>query len=134
MPSHLQQFFPLSGEPKSKFIEKALAWSNQYTYSAYFDPNHFSYPYQPFKHMLGVAGEQAFVLEANQDRAGFFQLLKKAHKRKWLMGFLGYDLKNELEQLKGENAELSPFPKALLFEPAVKVFGSHPYASLAISG
>ena len=121
MPSHLQQFFPLIGEPKSKFIEKALAWSNQFTYSAYFDPNQFNYPFQPFKHMLGVADEHAFVLEANQDHAGFFQLLKKEHKRKWLMGFLGYDLKNELEQLASENFELLPFPKALLFEPGVRL-------------
>lgn len=37
------------------------------------------------------------------------------------MGFLGYDLKNQLELLESKNQELLPFPDALLFEPEIRL-------------
>ncbi len=71
--------------------------------------------------MLGVAGLQAFTIESKNDTDTFFHKLKSEHQRKWLMGFLGYDLKNQTEQLQSENNFLIPFPNALLFEPDIRL-------------
>jgi para-aminobenzoate synthetase component I len=119
MPENLQQLFPI--HQKSQFVQKAMAWSSKFTYVAYFDPNDFEYPFQPFKHMIGVASAHTFTLESANDSDTFFARLKSEHKRKWLMGFLGYDLKNQTEQLHSNNKSLIAFPNALLFEPEIRL-------------
>jgi para-aminobenzoate synthetase component 1 len=37
------------------------------------------------------------------------------------MGFLGYDLKNQLESIESKNPALLPFPDALFFEPQIRL-------------
>lgn len=43
--------------------------------------------------------------------------MKNLHQNEWLFGYLGYDLKNELEKLESRNADYVGFPDASLFQP-----------------
>lgn len=63
--------------------------------------------------MLAVGMKRALMAEP-----GFaFEGLKSFQKSKWLFGYLGYDLKNELEKLSSDNADYLGFPALNFFEP-----------------
>lgn len=51
--------------------------------------------------------------------SNFFDSLKETvtHSNTWLFGFLGYDLKNDTENLSSSNTDYSDFPQMLFFEP-----------------
>src|SRR5690606_694026 len=52
------------------------------------------------------------------DNEAFFDKLIYARQTKnWLFGFLGYDLKNEVENLKSNNYDGTEMPDAYFFEP-----------------
>lgn len=48
-----------------------------------------------------------------------FEQLKEFYNshREWLFGYLGYDLKNDVEDLKSENQDLHQFPNMHFFQP-----------------
>jgi para-aminobenzoate synthetase component 1 len=98
---------------KSKFIRQALHWAATYSHFAYSDCNDIAYPHAGFKQYLAVGAKR--TLNASNTP---FEAILNFHQKKWLFGFLGYDLKNNIEQLNSENKDLLNFKEFSLFEPA----------------
>jgi para-aminobenzoate synthetase component 1 len=89
--------------------EALLAWANSFPYCCFLNPNHWQnqYPQGSFPKLLAVAHQKftySFIDEQN-------------FTGKWLFGYLGYDLKNRLENLQSKNPAYIKFPESLCFEP-----------------
>lgn len=100
------------------FETKAVHWLNSHPYGAYFNPCHFDqYPHGAFKKFL-AAGTKKLTFDGIND----FQQLATKHKQNWLIGHFSYDLKNQLEKLKSQNASLIGFPDIHFFVPEHIIF------------
>jgi len=96
--------------PKSSHYWSALLnWSNQFQYCAIFHPQQVEqYPFGAFPKSIAVGNKKLNL------KAPYFQTLKTHIKRnpdEKLFGYLGYDLKNELEKLESKN------PTTINWEP-----------------
>jgi para-aminobenzoate synthetase component 1 len=98
------------------FKDKALAWASGFQTACYLDSNGYHDPYSAFDLLIG-AGESANLL-ASAGRA-FEQLNQflNDQNKNWILGLLGYDLKNEIESLKSENPDQLQFPNLYFFVP-----------------
>ncbi|GAB3642687.1 aminodeoxychorismate synthase component I [Spirosoma arcticum] len=104
----------------SAFRWQALAWATaQQAHKDGFvlllNHNDIAYPNDPFPNRLFV-GAKRVISFAGQDA---FQALHKAHweKPSYLVGYFGYDLKNQLEALESRNPDRLGFPDAYFVEP-----------------
>ena len=104
------------------FRRRALLWADAWSLVCYLDSNEDrQYEYQSYDALLAV-GEERQLLRA--DPEGGFAALRRfadADPDAWLFGMLGYDLKNDLEQLDSQNFEATGMP-ALHFFRAEVVF------------
>lgn len=97
------------------FKEKALRWASTFDTLCYLDSNGFNDPYSKFDTLI-AAGTRA-ELTANAGSA--FDQLDEFRKNNpgWMTGFLGYDLKNEIETLSSSNPDGLKFPDLYFFVP-----------------
>lgn len=97
------------------FREKALQWAASFDTLCYLDSNGFNDPYSKFDTLI-AAGARA-ELTANTGNA--FDRLDEFRKNNpgWMTGFLGYDLKNEIEALTSANPDGLKFPDLYFFVP-----------------
>lgn len=98
---------------KTTFLEKALHWASDFSHYTYFQSNGISYPYQGFEEILAVGAKRIFFPN-EKDR---FEALSAFHQNKWLFGYLGYDLKNDTENLSSNNTDHVQFLEISFFEP-----------------
>jgi len=113
--------FPYQGFSKEEFIIKALNWADTQSHFAYFNSNDISYPKNGFRHVLAIGANDKLEYCAGS----VFDGLRAFHKRieqsdqinDWLVGYLGYDLKNETERLESNNHDLLEFPETQFFNP-----------------
>ncbi|RFZ90512.1 anthranilate synthase component I family protein [Mucilaginibacter conchicola] len=97
------------------FKQKALQWAAGFDTCCYLDSHNFTNPYGKFDTLIAV-GSKA-VLKADAGDA-FAQLEAfRATNPGWVMGFLGYDLKNEVEALSSANVDYLNFPDLYFFVP-----------------
>jgi para-aminobenzoate synthetase component I len=97
---------------KSAFIRKALNWANAHSHFAYYNSNQIDYPYDGFIHCLAIGAKR--ILNAGQSP---FEALADFHQNTWLFGYLGYDLKNNIEKLESQNEDRLLFKDLSFFEP-----------------
>jgi para-aminobenzoate synthetase component 1 len=97
------------------FRKKALQWASTFDTLSYLDSNGFNDPYSKFDTLV-AAGARA-ELTANADSA--FNELEQFRNDNpgWMTGFLGYDLKNEIEALTSANPDGLKFPDLYFFVP-----------------
>jgi para-aminobenzoate synthetase component 1 len=97
------------------FKLKALQWASSYSTACYLDSNGFDDPYSKFDTLIAIGAKTAIT--ANTGNA--FDKLEAFRKNNqdWLCGFLGYDLKNELEKLSSQNPDNLQFPDLYFFAP-----------------
>ena len=115
-----------------EFKQKSLFWASTFETACYFDSNNFADEYSAFD-VLIAAGAKRF-LKCNSGSA-FDQLSQFLENTStYLPGFLGYDLKNELEDLESKNPDHLGFPDLYFFEPIhlilikngeIKIYSSH---------
>jgi len=99
----------------NSWISKALHWANaHYQYISYHQNNGIEYPHEGFKHYLAIGTHQVIKPSLN-----CFHELEKVHNNKWLFGYFGYDLKNEIEGLDSCNVDHLGFPELSFFEPEI---------------
>ncbi len=118
--------FPYKGYSKQDFLEKALHWANSRSHLAYFNSNNIDYPYDGFKEILAIDTLKTLYPETGVN----FNNLEKFHNEvtndsnfnNWIFGFLGYDLKNELDKLKSDNSDYVDFPDIHFFTPRHLLF------------
>lgn len=97
---------------KSSFIKKTLDWANTHSYFAYFNSNDIEYPHSGFEHYLAI-GTKRLLNHSNKP----FEALSQFHQNSWLFGYLGYDLKNSVENLDSVNPDTLGFYELSFFEP-----------------
>ncbi|GAB4124915.1 MAG: anthranilate synthase component I family protein [Raineya sp.] len=86
-----------------------LAWASSFKYCCFLNPNHWQkeYPQGSFPKILAIA----------QQKSSISFLDEQNFSGKWLFGYLGYDLKNRLEQLHSQHTATVEFEDSLCFEP-----------------
>jgi len=97
------------------FKDKALQWASSFDTICYLDSNNFPDKYSKFDALIAVGAKSS--LTVNSGNA--FEQLKKFRSENpgLITGFLGYDLKNELESLTSSNPDELDFPDLYFFAP-----------------
>src|SRR5690606_1258852 len=87
---------------------------------SYFSPNEYNYLHGPFPHLLAVGATAVLTSPVK----GAFEALQHFHDdtKDWLLGFLSYDLKNDIEILKSDNPATIPFDGLTFFQPETLLF------------
>ncbi|WP_158824804.1 anthranilate synthase component I family protein [Mucilaginibacter lacusdianchii] len=99
----------------AQFKQQALQWAATFEVACCLDSNHFKDKYSQFDALIAVGVRD----EVTANAGDAFSLLHKFRQRNpgWITGFLGYDLKNEVEQLWSTNADHLHFPDLYFFAP-----------------
>ncbi len=97
------------------FKQKALQWANLFEVCCYLDSNGFSDPYGSYD-MLLAAGTKSTLQECAGKAFESLEAFYSEHQS-WMFGLFGYDLKNEVEQLRSENQDHLQFPDLFFFIP-----------------
>jgi para-aminobenzoate synthetase component 1 len=99
---------------------QALAWAIAHEagdsgFVAFLNNNRIQYPNDPFPNRLFVGAKRVVSFSGENT----FQELYEAHQRQpsYLVGYVGYDVKNQLERLTSRNPDRLGFPKSYFVEP-----------------
>lgn len=97
------------------FKLKLLAWSQQFDDVVWLDSNNYEQTHSNFDAVLAV---DAFT-SIQTDYHNAFENLKEYQSitKDWIFGYLTYDLKNDVEDLKSENFDGLQFPDLYFFQP-----------------
>jgi para-aminobenzoate synthetase component 1 len=98
-----------------QFKQKALQWAATFEVCCYLDSNSFTDKYSKFDALI-AAGVKAEVTAQAGNAFDALSDFRSIHTE-WMTGFLGYDLKNEIEQLSSSNADYLQFPDLYFFVP-----------------
>lgn len=103
----------------AQFRQQLLSWSQQFREIAFLDSNSYPQEYSSFDCVLAV---DAFT-SLKTDFHNAFDDLKQYEQttKDWLFGYLSYDLKNDVEDLKSANFDGLEFPDLFFFQPK-KIF------------
>lgn len=102
-----------------QFKQQLLIWAQQFREVIFLDSNSYPQRYSSFDCLLAV---DAFT-SLKTDSHNAFDDLKQYQQttRDWLFGYLSYDLKNDIEDLKSNNFDGLEFPDLFFFQPK-KIF------------
>ncbi len=102
-----------------QFKQQLLSWSQQFREVVFLDSNSYPQEYSSFDCLLAV---DAFT-SIKTDFHNAFDDLKQYQSttKDWLFGYLAYDLKNNVEDLKSSNFDGLNFPDLFFFQPK-KIF------------
>ena len=102
-----------------QFKQQLLSWSQQFREIVFLDSNSYPQEYSSFDFLLAV---DAFT-SIKTDFQNAFEDLKQYQQttKDWLFGYLSYDLKNDIEDLKSDNFDGLDFPDLFFFQPK-KIF------------
>ncbi|MBI9057040.1 MAG: aminodeoxychorismate synthase component I [Labilibaculum sp.] len=103
-----------------KFKEQLLFWSKKFEYVSILDSHDVNQKanskkeYNTYELIAGIDSLQ--LIEPEKD---CFETFKKEldHAKDWWFGYLGYDLKNEIENLNSDNLDGLKMPKMNFFRP-----------------
>lgn len=97
------------------FKQQLLSWSQQFREVIFLDSNSYPQEYSSFDCVLAV---DAFT-SLKTDFHNAFDDLKQYQQttKDWLFGYLSYDLKNDVEELKSGNFDGLDFPDLFFFQP-----------------
>ena len=111
-----------------QFRLKALAWADEQPLVAYYNPNSIPYPHNGFEHMLAVSSAKPVAIDQQNVLQSMQEKLSQPHAL-WC-GYLGYDLKNQIEKLDSQNPDGIGFPTAFFFEPEVYFCFNHDHLNI----
>ena len=97
------------------FKEQLLLWAQQFNKIVWLDSNNYSQKHSSFDAVLAV--DSFSEIETNYTNA--FQQLKKyqTEVQDYIFGYLGFDLKNDVEKLTSNNIDELHFPDLFFFQP-----------------
>jgi len=98
------------------FIQKALQWAAQFEHVCYLDSNGYRDNHGNINVFLAVGAHASFVSDGITTFAALQQFLDE-YPNTWVPGYLGYDLKNEIEDLQSRHPNRTEFPGAYFFVP-----------------
>ena len=102
-------------ENAAEFKTKILTWAQQFREIVFLDSNDFPDQYSSYDCLLAI---DAFT-SIKTDYHNAFEDLKQYQQttRDWLFGYLSYELKNNVEDLKSSNKDGLNFPELFFFQP-----------------
>ncbi|MCK0125689.1 anthranilate synthase component I family protein [Gelidibacter sp. F2691] len=101
--------------PNPNFKAQLLQWSQQFEEVVWLDSNSHQQRYSTYDVVLAV---DAFTCMSTDSYQAFDQLQEyQTSTKDWIFGYLTYDLKNDLENLKSEHADGLEFPELFFFQP-----------------
>ena len=107
--------FSFSIDDIGMFKKRALSFFAREDELFYLDSNESVDPYSYSKCIIGV-GRKAVLSCSVGDAFDQLEVFQKKHQD-WMFGFLGYDLKNELEDLKSSHRDHCGFPDLCFVVP-----------------
>jgi para-aminobenzoate synthetase component 1 len=111
----IKESFKYDGE-LTAFLKKAVEYANTFSHFSFFQSNNIPYPFEPFKTLLAIGARE--ILKPTESN---FKALAHFHQGDWLFGFLGYDLKNELESLTNNHTNHEQFGDIGFFRPQILI-------------
>lgn len=96
------------------FKQKVFHWAGRNKHACYLDSNDYQESWSSFDCLAGAGALS--VLQPAENCFGALNAFMDRH-RGWLLGFLGYDLKNETEALSSGNDDRLGFPSLYFFIP-----------------
>ena len=103
-------------ENRATFIQQALQWAAGFDCVCYLDSNGYQDPYGSIDALLAVGAKISFTSNGENTFERLQEFLD-SHPDSWIPGFLGYDLKNEIEGLESRHPNTTGFPDAFFFVP-----------------
>ncbi|MFZ4862832.1 anthranilate synthase component I family protein [Sphingobacterium sp. Mn56C] len=103
---------------KEVFETRALLWAQQFEQVCFLQSNGYSDAYSALESILAVDARDTFTAMAGH---AFMDLedFKARYPKQWVLGFFGYDLKNEIERLHTSFDNPLDFPDAYFFVPKI---------------
>ncbi|WP_416442989.1 aminodeoxychorismate synthase component I [Leeuwenhoekiella sp. A16] len=99
-----------------------LLWAQQFNEVCLLDSNNSLDKYSSFTFLLGVDAKSSLHATSKDNFDALAQY--RSQTEDFILGFLGYDLKNELEDLQSNNHDELDFPDLFFFQPK-KLFLIH---------
>jgi para-aminobenzoate synthetase component 1 len=101
------------------FKQKALAWAAAFDTVCYLDSNNYADPYGKFDTLISIGIRH----EIEPKTGNKFEKLGDFRRQNpgFITGFLGYDLKNEVENLSSANPDGLHFPDLYFFAPQIVI-------------
>ena len=98
-----------------QFKHQLLTWAQQFREVVFMDSNDYPQQYSSYDCILAV---DAFT-SVKTDYHNAFEDLKQYQQisKDWLLGYLAYDLKNDIEALNSNNFDGLDFPDLFFFQP-----------------
>ena len=93
------------------FREQAIRWADQFDHCCVLDSNGYADPYGRYD-LLIAAGARHICCAGFEDLKAFYEKYGS-----WMFGYLGYDLKNQIENLNSDNPDGLGFPESFFFVP-----------------
>ena len=97
------------------FKNQLLNWSNQFREVVFLDSNNHHQNYATYDFVLAVDAFTSIKTDAKNAFADLHQY--QSQTKDWLFGYLSYDLKNDVEDLKSNNFDGLDFPDLFFFQP-----------------
>ncbi len=98
------------------WLRKATVFANQHSHFCFLQSNNIPYPNDAFPTLIAIGARELFT-----DTLNSFEELKAFHKNEWLFGYFGYDLKNQVEDLKSNHSNHTRFPDICFFKPEILI-------------
>lgn len=115
----MRNFISIDLSADTDFKNKLLQWAQQFREVVFLDSNSTTQSYSDFDYLLAV---DAFTsIQTDQHRAFLDLEAYYSQTQDWIFGYLTYDLKNDVEDLKSENNDELAFPDLFFFQPQ-KIF------------
>ncbi|MDJ1500128.1 anthranilate synthase component I family protein [Xanthocytophaga agilis] len=106
-----------------QFCTQALTWAESQDCFHYFTDNQLGsqYPHGGYRNMLVLGAKERIPLQKGQVFDDLEEYLQ-AGKKDWIIGYWGYDLKNEIEELQSHNSNPFTLPDAFFYIPDILIF------------
>ncbi|MEO5945980.1 MAG: anthranilate synthase component I family protein [Chitinophagaceae bacterium] len=99
--------------------KKVLNWAKQFGTFCFLDNHQYQTKPHTVECLLGAGIKRSISLDAGTALEQLQNFIDE--KNSWLFGHLGYDLKNEIEELSSTNTSTIKFPDLFFFEPEVVI-------------
>lgn len=105
---------------KITFEAKALCWAQQFEQVCFLQSNGFNDEFSTIDSLLAVQAIDIFEGVGNHTFKSL-QHFKAKYSQQWMLGFFGYDLKNEIEDLHTNHPNPLGFSDAYFFVPSTLI-------------
>jgi para-aminobenzoate synthetase component 1 len=111
----LTSHFPVNDFGQMK--QKVLNWTHRFDTFCFLDNHQYHIEPHTQECIVGAGTRRRVTADAGNALDQLQQLIDE--KKTWLFGHLGYDLKNELDQISSVHPDVIKFPDLFFFEPEI---------------